>query len=453
MKRSERTNKKFHPAMFLQTVIISMILSLSFATPAFGAPAGNESGFDGSVQGTEDNPAEAAITKVLEIPAGTPAPDAQFVFTVEAYELNGSHDKKDVATMPTVGDDGTVTIDLSDDAYVETGDTVVRIMKESDSLFSDVAWTHTGVYTYKVTEQKNTYECSDSKPIEYMSYSEGVYLLSVYVNRSSSGNLFVEYIEAIIDTPDNDSQDGDETAKVDPTPGGEDAEGDFSKLVFTNSYYVVNTPDTPDPTSDGVLTISVELDGDLADPFEYFNFDVVVSNPATIVDPSRVYTAYVVDANGIVAKLAAGQAPAGTVFSDGTNDYIEFTTGTPLRIQLKEGQVLTFIDLPIGSAFHVEVVNPKNYTARYVVTINGDEVEKHSAEAAGDSLGFTQHFLTGETANSVVFTHTYRDINPMGIAIDDLPYLMLLGVALLGLSSFIAFFIIKNREAQEQTRA
>ena len=426
------TTKKAPLSKLLSSTVLALVLALGSALPVFAAGGPN-----GSVEGTADNPAAAAITKILEMPVGTDTPKASFQFEVTPIEVDGSIDQTDLDAMPVIGTNGLVTIDLSTGATEVSEDGLKQVYKESLSLFEGVNWTHTGVYTYSITEVDDTYACSTSDPIEQMSYSGAVYQVSVYVDRADDGTLYARYIGALVVVPDTDSTEpGD---KVDPTPGGDPSvNNDYSKMIFTNSYLKTNAPDNPDPTTDSVLIISKAVNGGaLADPDEYFDFDIIITNAVTITDANKTYKAYIVDANGIVSPIPGNQAPSGAIKFDGTNDYIEFTTAQMARIQLKDGQQLSFVDLPVGTMFDVEEVNPKNYTASYVLTIDGAIKEAIDASAAGQSLGLSEPSYTGEGDNRAAFTNTYRDVTPMGIAVDNLPYIIMALIALLGLAGYV----------------
>jgi len=422
----------------LSSTVLALALAFSFALPAFAA-----SGPNGTVEGDKDHPAEAAITKILEVPVGTDSPAAIFKFLVTPVAVEGSSDQADLDSMPVIGTNGTVEIDLSSGATEVVDGGVKQIIKETTNLFDKIIWTHTGVYTYHISEVKDTYTCSTSVPIEQMTYSDGEYDISVYVDRADDGSLYIRYIGALVVTPGAPGQNGND--KVDPTPGGDPSvTGDYSQMIFTNSYLKINTPDTPDPITDGVLIISKNITGGtLADPEQYFDFDVTISNPATVIDPTRTYKAYVIDGNGIVSPIPGNQAPASAIKNDGKNDYIEFTTATLTQIQLKGGESLSFVDLPVGSLFDVQEIDPKNYTASYVVTVNGVMEESMSASSAGSSLGMSQAFYTGEKYNCAAFTNTYRDITPMGIAVDNIPYIVILCLAL-ALVTVIGVFSVKT---------
>jgi len=426
------TKKKKALAKLTVSVVLAMILSISLALPAVAAE-----GPGGSIEGTEAHPAEAAITKVLELPVGTPTPQASFEFLVSPVEVDGCSERVDLDGMPVIGTNGRVTIDLSTGSQESISGGVKQVYKESISLFAGINWTHTGVYTYRITEVEDTYACSTSEPIEHMTYSPGEYKITVFVDRASDGTFYAKYIGTMVVVPGAPDQEGGD--KVDPTPGGDPSvEGDYSQLIFTNNYYVINTPDNPDPTNDGVLRISKTVTGGaLADHGQYFDFDITISNPETLIDPTRVYKAYVVDGRGVVSPIPAAQAPAGAINNDGLYDYIEFTTAALTRIQLKDGQSLSFVDLPIGSLFEAREVDPRNYTASLVLKVNNVIEESKTAGALGASLGLAKPAYVGEEENSLAFTNSYREVTPMGIAVDDLPYIIVAALALLSLAALI----------------
>jgi len=444
MTKTKVKTKKNSIAQLTMSVMLAMFLSIGVALPAYAVDD-----LLGAIQGTEESPAQAAITKVLELPTGTDVPNATFRFKVEGIEFNGSSSNEIHKNMPTIGNGyGYVEINISDTADLirkDDGKGTTRVYLESQSLFKDVEWPGTGTYTYRIQEVNNTYECQKSEPVEHMFYSDGEYKIQVFVDRASDGTLYVKYLSDTVTKVDSPKQVKYE--KVDPTPGGNpNIDGDYSKMIFTNNYYKDNTPSQPDPVSKSALKISKQVTGELADPAKYFDFEVMVANPATIVNAKKVYKAYVVDEKGIVSKLNPGQAPATKIKNDGTNDYIEFTTAITEKIQLKHGQSLSFVDLPVGSTFSVKEVSPQNYIASLEAKINGEVKESKISAALGGSLGLdkSKAWYVGENGATVDFTNTFRTVAPMGIAVDNLPYIAIAVLSLVALAGFIVTRVRKK---------
>ena len=427
------TKKRNTLLRLVSGAVLAMALSLGMAAPAFasGPPALD-------MMGTVDNPAQAALTKILQVPAGTTTPAADFTFTLGKKSLDDSTTTASLAEMPTLGPK-TVSFAAADatDSNTSTANTV-DLAKETGDLFAGVVWPHAGVYVYTVAETPGTYTISNSFQ-EQMNYSSASYDLYVYVlEDATTGTCYVAGTSAHIVTVDgtNGTAAGE---KVDPTPGTDGTtlvqpDGNYSQMTFTNSYLKTVTTDPGNPASDSALAISKTVGGNFADTTKYFAFSVTVNNP-DIVAGTAPYKAYVVDANGVVGNIANNVSTVSG--PDSTGPYIEFTPGAPLTVNLMSGQRLSFVDLYVGSTFTVTEAAAADYTPSCVLTLNGSANTFNGAENTALTVPGSGTALIGEGANSAAFMNTYKTVTPTGVSVDTLPFIIVIGAAVLALIGYI----------------
>ena len=408
-------------------------LCLCTAVPVF-AVAG------AAITGTEASPAQAAAAKLLKMPAGTTTPAATFTFNFTKISLDGNEDAEHLAGMPDIPSKN-ISFSATDAGTTSGG--VKSVAKETSSLFASVVWPHAGVYIYSLTEHPDTYTITDSFK-EQMSYSQANYELAVYVKDGTSG-LYVSAIAASIEAEDAANQGSDLGDKVDPTPGGSPlVEGDYSKMIFTNDYTKTNGGTNPDDT---VLTVSKEVTGDFANRSKYFQFNITVNNPATITGNAGTYRAYVLDENDNNVTTT-DNANSNALEEDITHGvYIEFASGAEQIVHLKHGQRLSFTDLPVGAGFAVKEAATVGYTPSYILTVNGDTGNKVDGTDNTDLYFNTQYI--GEGANTAAFTNTSASITPTGISMDTLPYIVLIGVVMLGVVVFVLAKCRRNKQYRE----
>ena len=415
---------------------IVMLMCLSIALPKVSAED-NEITWD---FGTENAPAEAALTKILKMGDGTTTPNATFEFKFTPTLINGSDDSEDLKAMPEIGTDWIVSVDFENDEKGTTANGTKVIIKESKSLFEGISWPRAGVYVYTVTEESGTYETEDEFK-EKMIYSEAKYDLYVYISNGKNGT-YVYAVGAIIEEADESNED-DVGSKVDPTPQDPEISGNYSKMVFTNTY-LKRTTDGEDDPEDSAFEISKEVKGAIIEADRLFSFDITVSNPTVLNDPDKTYRAYVVDETGAIVTHTNNYA---TLVPDDNGElYIAFTTDTPLTVKLKHNQKLAFTDMYVGGSFTVTETGTEDYTPRGVLTHGAVQTELTAIEGAPltvpDPNGEPAYI--GEDTDSVAFTNTYKLATPTGISVNDLPYIVMIAVALAALAVFAAIKVRRN---------
>lgn len=394
------------------TLAFALTLALVFGSfqTAFAAPPA----------GTKDDPAQAAITKTLQMPAGTATPAYTFNFTVTEGYREGTAESSpyipDKSIAFTAADAGT------DSSGVKT------VKKQTTDILAGIAYPSTGIYNYTITESGNVTGYVAGNDVQ-ISLSEASYDIKVYV-ADDNGTLYVKYVEAKRTKNDDDTSGGD--AKVDPTPG--DGVGTYSALEFTNKYVYIKVVNPPGNNTDpGTLYIDESVTGALADSNTPFTVAVTVTQPAVIINPVDI-KAYLVDGNGTVAS-------PGTAYTSG--DYYTFITGTARDIIIKPGQRLVFDDLPVGTAYVATQAGVPNYIANVTVVYNGGQPFSTSNTADGQSVSTAAIAdsnalkLVASGISGAKFVNDYDITAPTGIIIDNLPYILLVVLAVAALAAYV----------------
>jgi len=424
----------------LVALVLALALSLGGIVAALAADLPKSTG-------TADSPAEAAITKHLQLPKGTIVPTINFTFSVTAVSV----DEVPAATAGNMPVIGTITIPFN---AGKTGDTdtdnITHIYVQSEDIFADAAgkWPHAGVYEYDVKETNSDINTTH----ETMNCSAAEYRLRVYVleAKDAAGNGTGKYYAATITAERTQTDAGDPVPpgnKVDPTPDGPDGDG-YSGMIFTNTYVKTNgtdTPDNPDPTKPAQATLSVSkaVKGEFGSTSVYFSFALTVYNPAftdaPALDPALPgsYKAYVVDASGIATSTENG--------ADAGKNYIEFADGAQNTFKLKDGQRLVFVNTPVGTRYDVAEDGTPAYQASLLITCNNvAEDDAIDGSTLGAGVEAEDRFV-GEAANKADFTNTRDDVTPTGLNLNDLPFIGMIILALGAAAAFIAFKARKRK--------
>jgi len=437
-------NRKNSFFKLITAMALAIIICLSTAIPVLAQPSQQ---YPGVIEGTENNPAEAGITKILKMPVGTTTPTTTFTFIIEKLSFNEYEDDEHKDLMPYIGTTtqtphiSTVDIPFSDtDIGTADGGTKSVIIETGNLLnmnWLDIDWPTAGVYTYKVTEDDTTFTNNGAAIPDTMDFSPAEYMVSVWVENGDNGSLYVKYVSATVVTTDIDGEKGD--GKVDPTPGNQNSSGKgYSQMIFTNTYLLNNGGTDPDDT---VLIVSKTVDGLGANQTNlYFPFVINISNPETVADP-MTFKAYIFQGNNVIADITDNEVAGDnvTVTKDNSNnDVITFIAGSPLVLKLKHGQWVSFIDLPVGTIFEVTEDATTDYAPSYGLY----------AHELNESRGASQNdFITAPLAPAIAyvrednesyahFLNMFKTITPTGIGVDDLPYIIIIGLAVVSLVGF-----------------
>lgn len=318
------------------SLALALVLVLSMGTVAFAA------GYDKYLDKS------TSFTKEYVVTNGT-APAETFDFAVEYQSFkNNEGETETVSTYPTVTlGDAVFTSDLSvtDDAAVS-----VEI-----SNYIDVAL---GVYTYKITEVVPT-----TKTAGTTYNSEPVYLVVTILRDEDSANHYVAAIHY-------ETATGEKTGKI------------------TNSYNA------------GQLSVTKQIEGNMADMSKKFEFTVVFS-PAG----GTAFNTTVQIANDAASTNREYRATAN---EDGTYTIV---------FNLGDDETATFTNIPVGTTYTVSE-NKDGYTMEHTTVADGS--------------------IIGGDADADVWTNTLTSGIDTGINMDSMPYILLLAVACMGLFVFIS---------------
>ena len=383
---------------------------------------------------------EAAITKVLKVPYGTAIPSSMsFDFEVTPLSVDGNAYNATTGNMPVLASPFTIDFDGGQTLEETVGGTSTYY-RESGDIFDKADWPHAGVYIYQVVETSGTYPIADSNH-ETIRYSKAQYTLKVYVKEDASGAYYIYAIGAIKDLED-DGEPGTGN-KSDPTPGGGE-NNDYSQMIFNNEYIRTNgalDPEDPDPTNDddSTLSISKKVTGDFGSKELYFQYSLTINEPALVLGGPNTYKAYVVENGAVVTEQVNGAL--------GTDNFIEFTSGSKGSFSLKHDQKLVFVNTPVGTSYDVEEAAATGYVPNVAVVYNSESPVETSNTTADIKFGVTGEYV-GELINKADFTNERNDVTTTGLNLNDLPFI---GLIALAIGSLVAFVVVKARKNRTLT--
>lgn len=218
-----------------------------------------------------------------------------------------------------------------------------------------------------------------------VTYDESSYTLRVYVVNDENG-LKVQQITA------------------------EGKEGKTNKIVFKNQYI----------KNDASLTIEKVTTGAYADKTKKFDFEITFTK-----SPMSDQTEF-------IGKIG--------------EQSVTCTAGQAQKFQLADKEQLVFHNLPVGTTYVVKELGAADgYTPKVTVVENQTTTvtDKTAQEAeALDTLKDGANNLVGEKENKVTFTNAYKDVAITGVVMNNLPFILLVAVAIV---AFVSLAIMKRR--------
>lgn len=382
---------------------ITMALGLCFGSSVPAMAAGE------ATPGTEDAPADAYLTKELQLADGVTVPDAAFTFTFEKIKEDGA---APTDAMPAITDK-TITYTTADTATPDA-DGLVKIKKISGKILDGVTFTHAGEYEYKVKEAETGYTLVDGK--ETMQYSKAEYTMHVIVSNKDDGTgVYVKYV--VVDRVLNDAG----TAEAEKVDSG-DTTG-TNTFTFTNVFTRVGggtEAGNPSP-----LEISKTVTGDAGDKTKEFEFELTLTKSPTERDDITSY-------------------PATITKADGTVENVNVMVGQANTFKLKHGEKLSFDKagtypgvLPAGTRYTVTETGANGYTTTAEVVQNGG-----TSETINDVT--VNNKLVGDKENYAKYSNEKSSAAPTGILINNLPFILLIGGAI---AAFVLYIAAKRRRS------
>ena len=419
-----------------------------------------------------------------------------------AYNF-GTNSEADI--MPKLEDGITITIDSTSPVIPDRPNGRKSIWQESGDIFAGVEWPEAGIYRYSLKETDSDFEEYLGDEYEdWMRFSPAVYYIEVYVvvadwetvpqedgyyiaalaMRLSENPAEIDFWWEEIIAEGGGEEEGD---KIDPTSFDIKGNGDYSDAVFTNRYFKDNSGPDPDPEDPGDLTDDdtvFRLDKVIEDTNgganfgKYFAFDITITKPTFMTETPEPYRAFVMEMVGdpTPEPKIVTSTDNGTVITGSGPPHIEFVSGMMQTVSLKDGQWLALVDAPEGSAIVVKEQATPGYTPSYRLVLNGGldrENPGSDAEDTGDVVSKTDNvvwgfppFYTldqdpltdeenetafiGEPLNWAIFTNTFKRIPITGIAMDNMPYYILIGLAVLGFAAYVMVRLRRNAKYTAQ---
>ena len=362
--------------------------------------------------------AKVAINKTLNIAQGITTPNVTFRFTFTPKTGTSSNNAPYEIASTSEANKGYIserTVTYSKDDH----ETTEQIKKDTGDIFSGVSYDHAGEYVYLVKETPNTYtpiKDKNNQDIDAVRYDTKSYDMHVIVkNKQTSGT----YISSVYFKETDKVGAG----KVEPSTNT----GTYKYDLFDNTYTKdggkidpKDPKDPNDPTKDKTdrnkksVTILKKVDGATADKTKDFRFKLTVTLPktnASAAAPVTELTVHYGEHNETV-----------NVNGDKVTFAKEFT--------LKHGQDFTIDNLPAGSHYTLVETGTPGYTASASYTENG--VVKSGVAGVQATEYKVENVLVGEKLNDNTITNKFQDVTPTGLLIDNLPFILMIGLGLAG---------------------
>ncbi|WP_455224221.1 DUF7601 domain-containing protein [Granulicatella sp.] len=357
------------------------------------------------------------VNKELDIAEGITTPTATFSFKFVPKEGQNSANvpyEKVTATNGTIPN-RTVTYG--------TGDTLPQgktaITKATDDIFAGVTYENAGEYVYTVSEEQTGWTALANN-IDTLTFDTKTYEMHVFVKNKSQGTgTYISNVYFV------DTTAGSTTAATAKKAGNTEAGTEGGSKVykydlFKNKYTkkagkTGDSPSTINPNADA-LTITKKVAGGLASKTKNFTFKLTFKAAST--DETGTYT--------------------GTKGSE----QIQFTKDVEKEFTLHDGESLVFADLPAGTKYTLKEEGTSGYTPSSAYKENG--TLKNGSTGTQSQAYTVADVLIGEKENNNIVTNTLPEVTPTGLLIDNLPFIIMIGLGLFG------FILVAKRRREAE---
>lgn len=394
---------------FLKKLVTASIAAVTALSVFRGVPTFADDNDVATAKATGETSAKVSINKVLNIAEGITTPEATFTFTFTPKTGTSSNGAPYETIDSSNGQITDKNVSYSGTDVLATGQT--NIKKDTGDIFREVNYTHAGEYVYTVAEKQNVgwkVIQKNGSPIDFMTYDNRNYEMHVIVKNKTTGGT---YISSVYFKQVSPSVNG----KVKPSESGTTYKYDLFTNIYRKNAGKITDPNEPNPNKPNVskvdpnaksLVIKKVVSGATADKSKDFTFKLTFTKASTETSQS------------ITGKIGETSKT--------------FVYGQETTITLRHDQSLVFDTIPAGTRYKLVETGSQGYTASAAYKENG--ASKNQAGTV--STNFTQDsILIGEKPNDNTITNSLPDVTPTGLLIDNLPFILMIG---LGLAGFVA---------------
>ena len=391
---------------FLKKLVTASIAAVTALSVFRGVPTFADDNDVATAKANGETSAKVSINKVLNIAEGITTPEATFTFTFTPKTGTSSNGAPYETIDSTNGQITDKNVSYSGTDVLTTGQTSIK--KETGDIFREVNYTHAGEYVYTVAEKQNVgwkVIQKNGSPIDFMTYDNRNYEMHVIVKNKTTGGT---YISSVYFKQVSPSVNG----KVKPSESGTTYKYDLFTNIYRKNAGKITDPNEPNPNKPNVskvdpnaksLVIKKVVSGATADKSKDFTFKLTFTKASTETSQS------------ITGKIGETSKT--------------FVYGQETTITLRHDQSLVFDTIPAGTRYKLVETGSQGYTASAAYKENG--ASKNQAGTV--STNFTQDsILIGEKPNDNTITNSLPDVTPTGLLIDNLPFILMIGLGLAG---------------------
>ena len=391
---------------FLKKLVTASIAAVTALSVFRGVPTFADDNDVATAKANGETSAKVSINKVLNIAEGITTPEATFTFTFTPKTGTSSNGAPYETIDSTNGQITDKNVSYSGTDVLATGQTSIK--KDTGDIFREVNYTHAGEYVYTVAEKQNVgwkVIQKNGSPIDSMTYDNRNYEMHVIVKNKTTGGTYISSVYFKQVTP---SVNG----KVKPSESGTTYKYDLFTNIYRKNAGKVTDPNEPNPNKPNVskvdpnaksLVIKKVVSGATADKSKDFTFKLTFTKASTETSQS------------ITGKIGETSKT--------------FVYGQETTITLRHDQSLVFDTIPAGTRYKLVETGSQGYTASAAYKENG--ASKNQAGTV--STNFTQDsILVGEKPNDNTITNSLPDVTPTGLLIDNLPFILMIGLGLAG---------------------
>ena len=391
---------------FLKKLVTASIAAVTALSVFRGVPTFADDNDVATAKANGETSAKVSINKVLNIAEGITTPEATFTFTFTPKTGTSSNGAPYETIDSSNGQITDKNVSYSGTDVLATGQT--NIKKDTGDIFREVNYTHAGEYVYTVAEKQNVgwkVIQKNGSPIDFMTYDNRNYEMHVIVKNKTTGGTYISSVYFKQVTP---SVNG----KVKPSESGTTYKYDLFTNIYRKNAGKITDPNEPNPNKPNVskvdpnaksLVIKKVVSGATADKSKDFTFKLTFTKASTETSQS------------ITGKIGETSKT--------------FVYGQETTITLRHDQSLVFDTIPAGTRYKLVETGSQGYTASAAYKENG--ASKNQAGTV--STNFTQDsILIGEKPNDNTITNSLPDVTPTGLLIDNLPFILMIGLGLAG---------------------